>query len=101
MPSKNREEKVQSWREHIARAARFAGSQQSYCDAEGISVQSLHYWRKKLLGGGGLRKTAKNLPLSPFIAVEVERVTPDPVSTLPDPRWVAELIIHLQQAVRR
>lgn len=101
MKSSIRQEKVRYWRRHIAKAAAYAGSQQSYCRAEEISLHSFQYWKKKFADESRQERSVKALLPSPFMAVEVERTEQVLPLTLPDARWVAELIIHLQQGMCR
>jgi hypothetical protein len=51
----------------------------------------MNYWRKRLSG------RARVLPVrSAFAAVEVlDPIVPSRGRRLPDPKWVAELILHL------
>ena len=82
------ESKEAFWRKQITLAVRREGSLESFCREQGLSPATLAYWRKKFGAAA-----SKPLALSPFIPVKVE---PTPVrATLPDPRWLAELILEL------
>ncbi len=82
------ESKEVFWREQLALASRRDGSLESFCRERGLSLASLAYWRKKFRAG-----ESKALALSPFVPAKVVPTAVD--STLPDPRWVAELIVEL------
>src|SRR3954469_591267 len=81
------------WRGHVERSKSFAGTLEEYCLSNGVSKSSLHRYRQRF--GAASRKKR-----SAF--VKVARA-PGPVATkaasrgsrLPDPRWVAELLMAL------
>ena len=94
MEQGNRGSKERYWRNHISMAERFGGSLASYCRAQEISLNTFNYWRKKFAAGS----VKKAVVASPFAGVLVERI---PVNRgLPDPRWVADLILHLSDGAR-
>ena len=84
--------KNQLWQVRLDEARAFPAGVSAYCRSKQISSSKFYYWRDKLLKNPGA-KTA--LPPSRFIPVEVTRAS-EPQNILPDPRWVAELIRHLQ-----
>lgn len=92
MKSSAQVEKRRFWRGHIAMAGRYAGSHKAYCRSQGISVHSFYYWKKRLLGDGA--KSVALVP-RPFVPVEVTPPRIGMSSRLPDPRWLAEFILHL------
>lgn len=83
------ESQRQMWISHIESARNYPGNIESYCRDKQISKPAFYYWKMKLA-----KEKARTLPS--FVPVEVtrsaERATPD----LPDPRWLAELVYHLQ-----
>ncbi len=90
-------QKEQFWKAHIAQAKYFNGSINQYCESEGIQVHSFKYWKTRLA-----KKSASRLPVpSAFIPVNISK--PDSQSTkksLPEPKWVAELILHLHEGLQ-
>ena len=91
------------WQNHIERSESGAGSMMAYCRAEGISLATLNYWRKKLKNEA---PSLASLPekavaryserLSSFIPLQIAaEKAPDFDSGLPDPRWLAEFILNL------
>jgi hypothetical protein len=86
-----RASKEQEWRHRVQRAAHRSGTILEFCKAEGISREALRYWQRKATPKRALG------PASPFARVEViERVEPSTCRrSVPDPRWVAELIRYL------
>ncbi len=91
MTSKSRS-KQQYWRAHVARVEKYAGSHEAYCRSAGISSPALKYWRNKIKKEGRMAAP----PVPQFVPVEVmpERAA---ATGLPDPRWLAELIICLNR----
>ena len=79
-------DKNQLWQGHLDDARVFPGGVSGYCRSKQISSSNFYYWRDKL----AKKPSAKTTP-SPFMQVEVTR-TPAPQNSLPDPRWLAELI---------
>ena len=88
--------KQQYWRDHVSGAEKFPGSHEEYCRMEGISSPALRYWRKK---AAGERRHGRSAAVESFIPVEVMSAAA-PHTSLPDPRWLAELIFHLNGGVR-
>ncbi len=80
-------EKEKFWRGHLAMAAKSSGSVESYCRTNGLAIHNYYYWRKRL-GRLSQSEPKNSNALSPFVQVEVESPRP----SLPDPRWLAELI---------
>jgi hypothetical protein len=83
--------KRQLWRSHVDDAKKYSGSVEEFCRSKQITPQSFHYWKKKFA-----KESRAIEPLSSFIPVEVTRGIPSAPPTLPDPRWLAKLIHHLQ-----
>ncbi len=85
------------WEDQVRRSKAHRGSLASYCRQAGIPVSALSYWRKKLAREPGRIDQGK----SPFIAVQLGEAAAVPVHTgaprLPDPKWVAQLILQLGQ----
>lgn len=88
--------KEQFWLNHAAGADSYSGSHEAYCRAEGISAPALRYWRKKVRRAS----QSKCVMVAPkFIPVEITQDQQTRVG-LPDPRWLAELIIQLSGGAR-
>ena len=98
---KRRTQNAKIWAERVARAKAHSGPVELFCRDEGISSASLGYWRRKL------RKEVRPMPTtgkpvsSAFVPVKV--LNPESTTSnlpLPDPRWVAEVILHLSRSTR-
>jgi hypothetical protein len=93
-------EKETKWRGHLERANARTGSLEKFCRDEGLSLATLNYWRKKLNEDSGTSMPAvitRARPKAPqFIPVQLTESTRDSKrAQLPDPAWLAELILHL------
>jgi hypothetical protein len=86
------------WRDRVVRASRYPGTILSFCRSEGISREGLRYWQKKISCGRVGSATAPVVPR--FVDVEIVDQQ-RPTAGLPDARWVAELILHLQSGGAR
>lgn len=100
---KNRTVNARQWRERIERAKTRSGSLESYCREEGVTLPALNYWRRKLRSSYPVKTEPKAPAKVPaFVSVEVigeeasvEKYARANGRVLPDPRWVAEIILHL------
>jgi hypothetical protein len=79
------QDKREVWAKRIKQAEEFSGSNRAFCVSNGLSIPTFQYWKKKL------KKGPVVVTSSPFVRVEIEK----PTMQLPDPRWVAEIILHL------
>ena len=93
---KTTQEKQRYWESHAVAAEKFNGSHESYCRTEGISAPALRYWRNKARTNP---RPVRPLPMKAFVPVEVLCDGPARPS-LPDPRWLAELIRALNGGAR-
>ena len=80
------------WRSHVEAAARFDGDATAYCREHGIEVANFYSWRKKL----GKLCPRPQAAVSPFCPVEVVGGSG---CNLPNPRWVAEVILRLARGM--
>lgn len=87
-------DKREYWKTQMALAKKFPGPVTEFCKANNLSFHTFCYWRQKF------NQESQNTPTvlqRPFVAVNLEKAVPPKKSgTLPDPKWVAELIFHLQ-----
>jgi hypothetical protein len=94
---KNKSEKREFWREQIKSAAKFQGSTAAFCKANNLSINTLNYYRKKF----DKEKNPVPVVTKPFVEVTVEKPTMGSrKGFLPDPKWVADFILHLQAGLR-
>ncbi len=81
------------WRDHVERSKTFAGTLKEYCQANNLSKSNLNRYRRRF-GAVNRRKRSAfakvNLPLT-----STETVATSLAGRLPDPRWVAELLMAL------
>ena len=90
-------ERLKYWKNHIAQAERFEGSIPAYCRSAGIRDHTFYYWQKKLRA----KKTIPGLNTSSFIRAEVAPAAVERHGLkLPDPKWVAAIILSLQEGLR-
>ena len=101
MKSTTNLEKEKIWRAHMAKAAAFDGSNRSYCKSASISLNTFQYWRSKFAFSKEVGQ-AKSAARSAFARAEIVNAMPEPfrLSRLPDPKWMAELILHLSGSCR-
>ena len=85
-------EKREYWVTKVREAQSFSGSVKAFCEQQGISLATFGYWKAKLKSQPLTRMSVQP---SPFVRVEIER----PKSTLPDPKWVAEILVHLSRGL--
>ena len=94
MQENKREQNRKAWRSHIEAQSRSSSTQGDYCKLHGLSLQSFQSYKKKFKGEGLIHSS---LP-SPFVKVEVDRGSIPDRRTMPDPRWLADLVSHLMNA---
>lgn len=89
-------EKEKFWRQQMAAADKYPGSQKEFCEFHGLSIHTFQYWGKKFRQAKCRQQLDKPVP---FVSVEV--LKPEfPLQHLPEAKWLAELIFHLQAGVR-
>ena len=101
----NRKENELRWRSIVSRAESRPGSMTDFCKSEGIGLPAFNYWKRRF----GSKKNqvvtsvAKQNEVRPqaFLPVEILRSNEAIQSGLPDPKWVAEILFHLNEAGRR
>jgi transposase-like protein len=91
MENPSRDQKHSFWRAQVAASEARQGSLSAFCRERGIEAHALNYWRAKLRAEGA---TPKSRTLPAFIEAVVER-EPAMARSLPDPRWLAEVLLHL------
>lgn len=87
-------EREVSWPAEVEQFQHHSGSLAGFCRARGVSPVRFRYWVEKL----GKSKKGRAVSVSPFTTVKVEPKVS--VVTLPDPRWLAEFILHLNGSGR-
>jgi hypothetical protein len=93
MKTNKQVEKEKLWRNRLEKAATFSGSNREFCQSQGISIHTFQYWRSKL---NNETQSIRRTNTTPFIKVEIE----EPISKLPDPHWLAELVLSLSRGSR-
>lgn len=78
-------QKKELWRARLAKAAEYCGSEREFCEAEGISIHTFHYWKSKF------KQESKNqqLTIQPFAKVQIEKSVFETQASraFVDPRW--------------
>jgi hypothetical protein len=99
--------RMEIWKRHLTDIEAHVtqgGTRTSYCKTNGISLANIRYWRKKLgLGSRSKEKPNRTNPAvarSAFIPVQVVRDEDNQANQyrLPDPKWLAELVLQLMQS---
>lgn len=85
------------WKEQLRLFTRFKGSQATFCRLHGLSTSTFQYWHRKHFQR---ERALQIIEPSPFIEVKVEPEVPRSRHNMPDAKWVAELILHLQGGLR-
>jgi hypothetical protein len=92
----SRIENQRRWEEHVRVAQDHPEGYADYCRKNQISVATLNYWRNKMR----VRKVSDTVQRPAFIPIQViSEGNQSAVRGLPDPKWVAELILHLTAKV--
>ena len=102
--STTRKENENIWRDRLKRFARRPGTVNEFCEREGISKVAIAYWRRRFMPSRpsalAVHPESRQPKASPFSRVEIldrdQSRAARAVSRLPDAKWVAELINHLQ-----
>lgn len=98
MNKSTRKENEQVWKSRVERSTRRTGNLEEFCRSEGVSSSSFSYWQNKLRSPSAPRK--KSRELSAFARVEIlEPVSHVPRSSVPNAKWVAEIILHLHRGM--
>lgn len=84
-----RQSRREIWQRHLSAAKQFPGTVDAYCAANRISTASFYYWKKKL------ERDRKAAVIPSFIPVEVVRSRSS--DGMPDPKWLAEFVMHLSR----
>ena len=91
MDSTTQLEKAVSWPAEVALFEKYNGSLAGFCRSRGLSEVRFRYWEQKLRKP----RMSKAISVSPFVSVKVEPKESISMASLPDPRWLAEFILHL------
>jgi hypothetical protein len=88
---KPKQSRSEYWRKQLREAEVFPGTASAFCRARGLNVSAFYVWRRRMRSEG--RQPTLS---SAFVPVEVVRE--DRRAGLPDAKWLAEFIVHLQGA---
>jgi hypothetical protein len=88
------------WKDHIAAAQQFKGTAREYCKLNGINQHEFRAYRR-LFGftkiRGPRQKAFIKIEAAPSTGQSVTKVIHKKENKLPDPKWVAELIVALTE----
>lgn len=83
------------WKAHVLDAQKFEGTHAEYCELHGLKLRQFRRYKQKF----GSTRTYRPRKARAFFKVESEAMPQaEPMKrsrALPDPRWVAELILAL------
>lgn len=91
-------QKEQFWQSHITQAKDFNGSINKYCQMNGLKIQNFKYWKSRIS-----KISAKSMKpvASPFFPVRVLSADLSlPERSMPDPKWIAEVLFELHARCR-
>jgi hypothetical protein len=99
------------WREKIEESKKFDGSDVKFCALKGISYTSFRNRKHRMLKREALSKKFKKNRICPQKKLSAQLMTASSgfarvdvrpelrIKSLPDPRWLADLIFHLQEGL--
>jgi hypothetical protein len=99
----NERDTEEFWRTKVSESEQFKGPDTKFCRLHDLNNTTFKYWKYRLKKEsfrdkralkGPMGKDLKLSAISKFVGVEVKQA--EIPRQLPDPRWVAELIFHLQ-----
>ena len=94
-----KEQKAAFWSQHIDLANQYPDGILKYCEVNGLACQTFYKWKLKLKSRG--RQTSTKLAaMSPFAEVQVCKPEVMRGQSLPDARWLAEFILHMNQGAQ-
>jgi len=87
------------WKAHVLDVQRFEGTVAEYCERHGLKLRQLQQYKKKF----GVTRTYRPRKSKAFVQVECTKASPveqesstrDRAPGLPDPQWVAEVILAI------
>ncbi len=84
------------WRAHILKAEESSGTYAGYCESNGLSKSTFHA-HKKRLGFSRVSKSKRRafVEVTPICELSKEPSRARSESRLPDPRWVAEVLMAM------
>lgn len=90
------------WKRKVDEARAFAGTDTEFCRQQGLNNTTFKNWKYRFSIGDGKRsgrssRTKPSRAKWPFAAVQVK--VPQMNVHLPDARWVAEVILHMQRGL--
>jgi hypothetical protein len=100
MKSSNKEQ-FEFWREHILKSDRCPEGRQAYCRFNNLPESTFYKWRLKIFGPNKKSENINSKKIqSSFLPVvvttpELNSGTYPQKNTLPDARWVAEIITQV------
>lgn len=95
------------WQERVRLAEEHVGGISAYCKQAGVSSSALYMWRKKLslnkrVDAKVENQSAKGSALRPaFVPIQImaAQIPTESLRKLPDPKWVASVILHLYEGL--
>lgn len=84
------------WRAHVLQAEEFSGTYASYCESNGLSKSTFNAHKKRL----GFTRVSKSkrrafVEVAPICNLSKEPPKTRSERTLPNPRWVAEVLMAM------
>jgi hypothetical protein len=91
----NKNTKIEFWIKHVAAAPLHEGGVGSYCKLHGLALASYYKWKVKV-GRNQIKSQPTFLP----VTMATPPRTQAEVVSLPEARWVAEVLTHLIRGCR-
>jgi hypothetical protein len=95
-----KEQKVIFWSKHLDLANQYPDGILKYCEANGLASQTFYKWKLRLRSQVIKKPPTKRLIKNPFTEVHVCEPEVVRQHVLPDAKWLAQFILHLNEAAR-
>ena len=82
------------WRSHVEAAANFPGSLAAYCRQNNLDSNRFNYHRNKILKKN---KFVEVRPVENIVSEAMPKETASYPQRMPDPKWLAALILELSK----
>lgn len=95
-----KEQKAKFWSNHLEHANQYPEGILKYCEVNGLASQTFYKWKLRLQSQVVKSPPAKRLIKNPFAEVQVCEPEVVHQQLLPDAKWLAQFIFHLNQVAR-
>lgn len=89
---RGREDRKKFWLDHVKAAAQFSGSDIEYCKINGLHQRTFSAKKTEY----GFTKKSRKASQGSFVPITLKK---SKVNSLPDSKWLAQLILELQKGL--